>query len=192
MGRGLQSAPDRLETGPTDEVTAKVGQPMELPCQRCKKARATVHLTDCTGGEPRERHLCDECAEKEGLTLKQQAGITSILEKFVQHSMKVEEVARMTCPECGISFAEFRNTGLLGCPNDYVAFEKLLLPLLERAHDGRTEHMGKQPGGSDDDSNTRATIVQLRRDLDRAIETEEYELAAKLRDQIRVISDVED
>ncbi|MFH0981632.1 MAG: UvrB/UvrC motif-containing protein [Planctomycetota bacterium] len=165
---------------------------MELPCQRCQKTRATVHLTDCTEGEPRERHLCDACAEQEGLTLKQHSGITSILEKFVQHSMKIEEIARLTCPECGISFAEFRNRGLLGCPHDYVAFEKLLLPLLERAHDGRTEHVGKTPGDPDSGVRTRAVIAQLRRDLDRAVEAEEYERAAKLRDQIRTSSDVPD
>jgi|WetSurMetagenome_2_1015567.scaffolds.fasta_scaffold104421_2 protein arginine kinase activator len=165
---------------------------MELPCQRCQKARATVHLTDCTGGEPRERHLCDACAEQEGLTLKQHAGISSILEKFVQHSMKVEEIARLSCPECGISFAEFRNGGLLGCPHDYVAFEKLLLPLLERAHGKRTEHVGKTPQDSDPGARARSAITQLRRDLDRAVESEEYELAAKLRDQIRALSDVED
>ncbi len=165
---------------------------MDLPCQRCEKARATVHVTDCTGGEPRERHLCDACAEEEGLTLKQQSGIASVLEKFIQHSTKIEEIARMTCPECGISFAEFRNSGLLGCPHDYVAFEELLAPLLERAHDGRTEHVGKTPGDTAPGARARATMAQLRRALDRAVEAEEYELAVKLRDQIRVLSDVKD
>ena len=165
---------------------------MELRCQRCDKARATVHLTDCTGGEPRERHLCDACAEQEGLTLKQHAGITSMLEKFVQQTAKIEDIARLTCPECGMSFAEFRNSGLLGCPHDYVAFEKLLLPLLERAHDGRTEHVGKTPADAGAGARTRSTIAQLHRDLDRAVEAEEYEQAARLRDQIRELSDVED
>jgi len=165
---------------------------MELPCQRCQKARATVHLTDCTGGEPRERHLCEDCAEQEGLTLQQNAGITSILEKFVQHSKKVEEIARLTCPKCGISFAEFRNSGQLGCPHDYTAFEKLLLPLLERAHDGRTEHVGRQPGVAGPARSRRTTLTQLRLDMDRAVEAEEYELAAKLRDQIKALSNVED
>ncbi|MCP4591435.1 MAG: DNA helicase UvrBC [bacterium] len=165
---------------------------MELECQRCQQTRATVHLTDCTTGQPRERHLCEACAEEEGLTLKQHSGITSVLEKFVQQSMKVDEIARMTCPECGISFAEFRNNGVLGCPHDYVAFEKLLAPLLERAHDGRTEHVGKMPGDIDPGGRARANIVNLRRDLERAVDAEEYELAVRLRDQIRELSDVED
>ncbi|MCK4658961.1 MAG: UvrB/UvrC motif-containing protein [Phycisphaerae bacterium] len=163
-----------------------------MRCQRCQKARATVHLTECTGEEPRERHLCDACAEEEGLTLKQQSGFTSLLEKFVDQSMKVEELARLTCPQCGLSFAEFRNSGLLGCPNDYSVFEKLLVPLLERTHDGHTEHVGKKPGDSGPDARARAAIAQLRRDLDRAVEDEDYELAARLRDQIRVLSNVED
>ena len=91
-----------------------------------------------------------------------------------------------------MSFAEFRNSGLLGCPHDYVAFEKLLLPLLERAHDGRTEHVGKTPADAGAGARTRSTIAQLHRDLDRAVEAEEYEQAARLRDQIRELSDVED
>lgn len=165
---------------------------MELRCQRCDKARATVHVTDCTGGEPRERHLCDACAEQEGLNTKHHASITSMLEKFVQQTAKVEEIARVTCPECGVSFAEFRNSGLLGCSHDYVAFEKLLLPLLERAHDGRTEHVGRTPDDGGAGGQTRSAIAQLRRDLDRAVEAEEYELAARLRDQIRELSDVQD
>jgi len=144
------------------------------------------------GGEPRERHLCDACAEQEGITLKPHAGITSMLEKLVEHSMKVEEIARLKCPECGVTFAEFRNTGLLGCPHDYVAFEKLLSPLLERAHDGGAEHVGKSPGEADSGSKTRTVLAQLKRDLQRAIEAEEYELAAKLRDQMQALSDVDD
>ena len=165
---------------------------MELACQRCHKTRATVHLTDCTGGEPRERHLCESCADEEGVTLQQSAGITSILEKFVHHSQKVEEIARLTCPECGISFAEFRNSGQLGCPHDYTAFEKLLLPLLERAHDGQTDHVGRVPGTAAPEHGRRANLAQLRRDLDRAVTAEEYELAAKLRDQVKALNDVED
>lgn len=163
---------------------------MEIRCQRCQKARATVHLTDCTGGEPRERHLCDACAEHEGISLKPHAGITSMLEKLVEHSARVEEIARMKCPQCGITFAEFRNSGLLGCPNDYTAFEKLLKPLMERAHDGRTEHVGRVPGDADPGSRTRSLLAQLKRDLQRAIEAEEYELAAKLRDQMQALTDV--
>ena len=163
-----------------------------LLCERCQKTRATVHLTDCTDENPRERHLCDSCAEQEGLTIKQHSGISSILEKFIEHSSKVDEIARLSCPQCGISFAEFRNTGLLGCPHDYEAFEKLLLPLLERAHDGRTEHVGRMPGDTGEVSKKRAAVAQLRRDLERAVESEEYELAAKLRDQIGALADVDD
>jgi len=67
-----------------------------------------------------------------------------------------------------------------------------LLPLLERAHDGRTEHVGRQPGVAGPARSRRTTLTQLRLDMDRAVEAEEYELAAKLRDQIKALSNVED
>lgn len=158
---------------------------MEMACQRCKKARATVHLTDCTGGEPRERHLCDACAEQEGLTLKQSAPVASFLEQFVKHSqdLKIENIAKLTCPECGMTFAEFRHNGLLGCPNDYRVFESLLLPLIERAHDGASHHVGRLPAGAGERESV--TLAQLRRELHQAVTQEKYELAARLRDQIK-------
>jgi protein arginine kinase activator len=164
-----------------------------MNCQRCKKARATVHLTDCGEGEARERHLCDACAEQEGLTLKQSLPVASFLEQFVKHTqgLKVQNIAKLACPDCGMTFAEFRQNGLLGCPNDYTVFESFLLPLLERAHDGASHHAGLAPGAGADGRGATAPagesikLSHLRRELEQAVANEKYELAARLRDQIR-------
>lgn len=162
-----------------------------MVCQRCKKSRATVHLTECVEGEARERHLCDGCAEQEGLTLKQSMPMASLLEQFVKstQNLKVENIARLACPECGMTFAEFRQHGLLGCPQDYAVFESFLLPLIERAHDGAAQHTGRLPGAATGPSvageQASVKLAQLRRDLEQAVADEKYEVAARLRDQIR-------
>jgi protein arginine kinase activator len=158
-------------------------------CQRCKKTNATVHLTDIVKNEKRERHLCDQCAEQEGITIKTHTPINQLLTSFVLQQAGAQELAGLTCEQCGTTFLEFRNSGLLGCPNDYDAFEKALLPLLERAHgEGATHHVGKVPKGRTDETDHRQREkMRLRRELDQAIKREDYEAAARLRDEIKMV-----
>jgi protein arginine kinase activator len=165
---------------------------MGILCQRCNQSPATVHLTDVLpSGEKRERHLCEDCAQEEGLMLKPQEGITSILEKFVKHGATVQETANLTCPDCGITWREFRSQGLLGCPRDYEVFGELLRPLIERVHEGANEHAGKVPASSGTGVKRQAQLVNLRRELADAVEREDYEAAAKLRDDIKAIENGE-
>jgi len=87
-----------------------------------------------------------------------------------------------------MSWSDFRQTGLLGCEHDYTAFDKDLTPLLQRAHDGATHHLGKVPtrrGGTTVPVKRQVDLNRLRKELSRAVEAEDYEKAAKLRDQIR-------
>ena len=152
-------------------------------CENCKKHKATVHLTDLVNNE--NRHLCEQCAVEEGITFKQHVPINELLTNFVMTQAGAQEVADLTCDECGISFVEFRNQGLLGCPNDYEVFSKPLDSLLQRAHDGATQHVGKVPAYADGEQTRQASILRLRAELRRAIAAEDYELAASLRDQIK-------
>ncbi len=163
---------------------------MGMLCQQCNQVQATVHLTDVlVGGEKRERHLCESCAQEEGLLLKPQEGITSILEQFVKHGVTVQQTANLQCPQCNTTWREFRSQGVLGCPYDYEVFAEHLLPLIERAHEGATEHAGKMPASSGETAKRQARLVQLRRELSQAVDREDYESAARLRDEIKVIED---
>ena len=93
-----------------------------------------------------------------------------------------------SCEQCQITWAEFRQTGLLGCLHDYALFEKELSPLLQRAHEGATHHVGKVPtrrGGTGVPVKRQVDVSKLRKELGKAVEAEDYERAAKLRDQIR-------
>lgn len=151
-------------------------------CQQCKKQTATVHLTDLAKGDKRERHLCEECASREGIAVKQHVSINEVLNSFLQSG--VQELSKLKCPECGMTFVEFRSQGLLGCPNDYDAFGEALATLIERAQDGQTHHSGKRPGQQAAVNPQQQERLRLQRELRDAVENEDYERAAKLRDRL--------
>lgn len=158
-------------------------------CQACKKQAATVHITDISpDGEKCERHLCEACAQKVGVSPKPPAAshVAQVLSAFVQGSkISAQQIAELACPECELTFVEFRNCGLLGCPADYDAFEKALVPLIERAHQGASHHIGKVPRRLGVPRPAESELIQLRRALSRAVNEEHYEQAARLRDHIR-------
>jgi protein arginine kinase activator len=161
-----------------------------MKCDNCNKP-ATVHLTEIKSGKKIEKHLCEQCAaQSEGLSPKTHMPINELLTNFVMaHSgLQNKQQEGLVCEQCGITWAEFRQSGLLGCEQDYAVFEKELTPLLQRAHEGSAHHVGKAPtrrGGTGVPAKRTPDFSKLRKELARAVETEDYERAAKLRDQIR-------
>jgi len=163
---------------------------MNLACQSCKKQPATVHLTDILpGGEKRERHLCEQCAAHEEVMPKATQAhvpLDELLAGLVVGKAAIQQLAELKCPHCGLTFVEFRQNGLLGCPRDYDAFEKALVPLIERAHEGSSHHIGKVPRRLGTPRPTENDLIRLKRRLAKAVEEEQYEEAARLRDKIKV------
>jgi protein arginine kinase activator len=161
-----------------------------MKCETCGK-QATVHLTEIKNGKKIEKHLCEHCAaQSEGLSSKAHMPINELLTNFVMNhtGLTTKPQETLACAHCGITWAEFRQSGLLGCEHDYATFEKEMTPLLQRAHDGAAHHVGKVPtrrGGSGVPIKRTADLTKLRKELARAVETEDYEKAAKLRDTIR-------
>ena len=153
-------------------------------CQRCKKHTATLHLTDLVNGEKQEKHLCVHCAADEGIAVKQHVSINEVLNSFLMSQASVQELAKLKCPECGTTFVEFRSQGLLGCPNDYDAFGEALAHVIERAQDGHTRHTGNAPGRNVEIDPAQQERLQLHRELRDAVDTEDYERAARLRDRL--------
>lgn len=148
----------------------------------------TFHLTNISvTGEKSEQHLCEKCAIEEGLMQVHKPEASSeLLASFIK-GQKGQHLAQIVCPECGISFLEFRNQGLLGCPHDYKAFREYLMPLIERAHDGAEHHTGKTPRSHGSAAASRGELRKLKRQLEEAIAAEDYERAAELRDRIRTM-----
>jgi protein arginine kinase activator len=158
-----------------------------MQCQMCDKP-ATVHLTEIINGAKIERHLCEECAQQEGITIKSQVPINELLNNIMAAQEEAQELSDLVCPQCNISWAEFRKRGLLGCPNDYLAFSKALAPLIERAHNGASSHLGRSPAQHKGVAGRQAKMLRLRQELQRAVESEDYESAARIRDEISQIS----
>lgn len=160
-------------------------------CERCRKAQATFHMTNIEpAGAKKERHLCERCAVEEGLMQVAKPGIDikDMLEMFLPGAKGAAgNLSGLVCENCGISYVEFRNQGLLGCPDDYDVFEEPLKKLLERAHNGGTHHTGKSPKSLGAPRASVADLRRLKRELADAVAAEDYERAADLRDRIRTL-----
>ena len=165
-----------------------------MKCQKCEKT-ATFHITELTGGKPQELHLCEECA-REYLTQPETtdgapASLAGAWAQQLAVGQTAADLARLdqqSCPVCGITFFEFRNKGRLGCPHDYVCFEKELDPLLLNIH-GETRHVGKRPRRNAADTDGHTQLIRLRREMKDAITAEDYERASELRDEIRQVKE---
>ncbi len=158
-----------------------------MVCQRCKKHSATVHLTEIVKSEKREKHLCEKCAAEEGVTMKQHVPLNELLASFLVSKAGAQELANLTCPDCGMTFVEYRNHGLLGCPRDYDVFEAALMSMIAHAHEGGTQHVGKTPRKRGTGTPKQIEMARLRRELNAAVQREEYEQAARIRDQIQAL-----
>ncbi len=153
-------------------------------CEQCGE-QATVHLClPISGQEPVEHHLCSHCAEQKNLLVGKELQISQIVQMMMNKygSEGNDKLARLSCPACGLHYTEFRTQGRLGCPHDYEAFRLGLLPLLERIH-RKTVHIGKRPRQRP--VATQAEVIALRKLLRDAVQLENFERAAELRDLIR-------
>jgi len=136
-----------------------------MQCQFCKHNTATIHLTELVDGQRNETHLCELCAQKHGLTIKNQIPLTELLGTLLTaqpttndgQTASGDASENLTCPHCGITFEQFRKQTLLGCPCDYEVFNDLLSPILEASHAGKTNHCGKIPSKAGTDTKKQKT-----------------------------------
>jgi protein arginine kinase activator len=157
-------------------------------CENCKEREGVVKLTSVVGGQAKEIRLCEKCAAERGVqqepTPPPQIG--QLLQKL-HHQPVAGPADAVRCDFCSATLGDFRATGRLGCPRCYSAFEKALRDLLRRVH-GSARHIGRHYEPPRHDELERQTAVgDLRAQLKRAIEAEQFELAADLRDRLRVL-----
>ncbi len=163
-------------------------------CQSCNERTATIHLTEISDGLRAETHLCEVCAQKEGLAVKSQIPLNELLSTLlaVQSEGKAaagypDLAADIECPSCGMTLKQFVQKSLLGCPQDYDVFDEQLKLIIEKAHNGNTRHCGKVPSGASTETKDQIKLMSLRKQLETAVKDEDYETAAKLRDMIEKI-----
>ena len=156
-------------------------------CDICGKNPATVHLTEIIDEQMNELHLCEECARQKSAQMEQQFGLSDLLggmAEFGKPEKEIEPASSIKCANCGLSYADFRKMGRLGCGECYRAFRKYLLPLLKRIH-GSTQHLGKSPFKVAKVVKKKLDSEELRNKLQKAVEEEAFEEAARIRDEIK-------
>ena len=167
-----------------------------MQCEICKTNTATVHLTEIIDGHRSESHLCQNCAQKEGVTIKSQLSLNELLSSLIAAHQQTDETvvaakSQVACPDCGITMEQFRKQTLLGCAKDYDVFEDDLRELIEKIQDNNLTHAGKVPAKISPQpvqTQNQTESQELQKQLDEAIKAEDYELAAKIRDQLKNLS----
>ncbi|MBM4062465.1 MAG: excinuclease ABC subunit B [Planctomycetes bacterium] len=160
-------------------------------CTACQKAIATIVIMDLSGGAVTgSQHLCPACAEQLGVAQPKVPKFSAeILEDLLGSLKGARGGGRRpteACPGCGLTPADFRAKGRLGCPRCYETFRGDLLPLLRRIHEAES-HRGRLPGRlcAEPPPPDGSGLADLRRRLEEAVRGERYEEAARLRDELR-------
>lgn len=161
-----------------------------MTCDLCSKNEATVHLTEIINDETRELHLCEACAREKGAKAAEQFGLAGLLAGLADFGAKAgPKVEAPPCPQCGLTYEDFRKTGRLGCGHCYENFARLLGPLLKRVH-GSNKYLGRlSPPARKREKKAvpEAELGRLKEQLKTAVAAEDFEEAARLRDRVRTL-----
>lgn len=163
-------------------------------CELCKEHDATVHLTQVVDGSIKKLHLCEECAAKSGIDVHGPISITDILLGMGIKPKEPEPVevgaaagapaaVERSCPRCHMRRTDFKKTGRFGCDGCYEAFEDELPPLLKAMHRSE-QHVGKVPASESGRVKAVHELATLEAAQRKAVEEEQFEEAARLRDKI--------
>lgn len=155
-------------------------------CEQCGENEASLHLVTYVNGEKTEKNICAFCAEKMNIHgVFSPFSVGDLFNGFIKApSLKPSLDKTLQCSHCGMTINEFKNTGRLGCANCYITFEDQLIPIIKKVQ-GSTEHTGKAPAKMDKKFSKRRQIDLLKEKINDAIQKEDYEQAAVLRDQIK-------
>ena len=152
-------------------------------CQQCNQNQATIHITKVVNGQKSQMNMCAECAKEHGAFALGE--VSSLLSGLLGGgSGRAQGAMGLRCSRCGLDYGQFKQTGMLGCAHCYVDFRKQLQPVLQRIH-GRLQHEGRIPVNAGEGLQLRRQIEAKRREMQAAIDQEEFERAAALRDELR-------
>ena len=163
-----------------------------MKCSHCGEREGVVSLTQIIEDDVRTVSLCAKCAAEKGIATgvgiadTPLGGFLAALGEGADPDAPLSAALESRCSGCGASLRDFRETGRVGCAECYRAFDPTLRELLRRLH-GSTHHTGMRYGGDPPSSAAvpDPTTLELREQLRRAIASEQFELAAQLRDRLR-------
>ena len=162
-------------------------------CDLCGERPSSIRFTEIKDDIKTEMNLCEACAETRGLGLspaagKAEYGIGELIAGMFDEAAQAEAVQDLVCSRCGLTYAEFKQIGRLGCPQCYESFSTLIAPLLSRIH-GKARHLGKSPARTGGLLGRRTALRERRAALRTAVEREDFEEAARLRDECRALEE---
>lgn len=160
-----------------------------MRCDHCHEREAVVHLTQVTGAETTQVHLCEKCAAEKGIepaTALVKSPLGGFLAQLSTPVALEGSAPDLRCPRCGAGLADFRDAGRLGCAECWTTFAAPLTDLVRRLH-GATRHTGERyvAPGAPAPSEPSPVIDRLREDLRAAVAAEDFERAARLRDELK-------
>lgn len=162
-----------------------------MKCQKCGADNANTHIKTIINGEFTEYDLCSDCAKKMGYTNvfgDMESDFSNFLGSFFGNVLPARTQATR-CEFCGSTYADIAKSGNVGCANCYELFADRLYPSISRIH-GNTEHCGKNSASSEKDASTdkktkEQRLETMKAELEKAIQEQNFEYAAKLRDMIK-------
>lgn len=164
-----------------------------MKCQKCGADNANTHIKTIINGEFKEYDLCSECAKKMGYTnifSDMENEFSSLLGSFFGNALPARTQATR-CEFCGSTYSEIAKSGHVGCANCYEVFEQQLMPSIRRMH-GNTTHCGKNSESPEKEKpqnlqgeSKEEKIGRLKAELAKAVEAQNFEECAKLRDEIK-------
>lgn len=176
-------------------------------CDRCQKRDAKILYTEIINGAKKEQHLCEECAtdytsfqmEKPLMNSDLTLGdlLSTLLDNYTVEDIKSGDTTPSdTCDQCGTTYEEFIQKGRFGCAHCYQSFSGQLGKTFKGIQ-GADIHAGKRPKGfvtasSDNILKDFSEAEKLALKLQVAIEKEEFEEAARLRDLIKQLKKEEE
>jgi protein arginine kinase activator len=162
-----------------------------MRCDNCKERDAVINLTQVEHDTKVTLHLCEQCAQEKGIetgTTVLKSTLGTFLSAMGKGTNLPVPADTIRCPSCDATLRDFRDSGRLGCAQCYQAFSEHLRDLLRRLH-GSSQHVGERyvVPGVNGEASAVSGLLELRDQLRRAVESENFERAAELRDQIRVL-----
>lgn len=158
-----------------------------LRCEKCGENEANIHMKNIFNGNVVEYHICQACAKSSGLVGTQgDISIDSILKGVLgvaEADLDKPELKKI-CAGCNTCYEDFKSRGRLGCDRCYETFREELRPMLENMNKS-SRHIGKVPSRLEGDVKKRLSIERLKREMEEAVKSEDFESAADIRDKIK-------
>lgn len=156
-------------------------------CSNCKINTANFFYTQNINGSETSIALCKNCAAKKGITGSM---VSPLFNSFLGTKIAgSKETSAKKCSLCALTFNDILSMGKVGCPECYNTFKKELEPTIRSIH-GSAKHIGSSPNKNTTTDIIKKELTQgelLRERLSEAIKCENYEEAAKIRDEIKAL-----